>query len=598
MARAQTREGSSMDRRIAPLLAAILLLSVAAAVGGGPVVAAQEDNSTNQTAEAAQPAGPTAGGPYDIEELRDSGRSEGIDEVKSVRSIGDPPEGFVAARYRDPTLIDAMSGSPGEWKDIQAGETVQQNEIQVYGSAFGELSGEYDIVIVFWQPEKTENGTTYAANQTVKRQSITLSQQELYSFENVTLPEHLDNTWQTTMWLERGDKKMDGVQWTYKHRSNPESSAVSINSQAEAWGFVLRSAVIPGIGSLVIGLVAARGVLRKTGRGPGYGVGSWLFLLFIVGMFVSMIAYYEISVILSNLPYVMGLSIGVVAFGAGLTFHQPVKKIAFMRRELGDATIIPGGGRVAVEADGGEVPPDSINLGDMGAELFSEFSEALYLDMPEVPAVRTDDGYRIPVTGLKAFFARIWADAALLDMSNIATRQRVREGRIDDLITVDPKVEPALEHKPARLVRVLPWDTVSDDADWKEEAVAGMMTAAILLAPASIGFMALDNMLNLGSVGIVGGLVATAIMAYSAEDGWVEFVAAPIQYQRAEDSMTLLQRAYKASAEEKSAKEEKWEEKAKTASEAREERSSEQSTVTDKVLEGLGAGEATDGGEE
>lgn len=567
-----------------------------------PPTAAQNERQTATPTEAqtATPTPTTPGpedvrvrnGPYDIVELRAMGQREGRDASPSVRGIGDPPRGFAAARYRDPSLIDAVQGNPGPWKEVAAGDTIEQNRIQIYGSAFGDVAGEYELVIVYWNEETTQvdnHSVAYAANQTVQREKVTFAKEDLYSYHNVSLPSHTEQTVKMTMWLERDDEKVDGAQWSgIKHRSNPESESVSIDSAAGAWGFALRNAVLPGIASLIAGLVSARAVLRQTGRGPGYGLGSWLFITGLVGFFVAAIAYYQIAVILSNLPWVMGVSIGVIAFAAGLTFHQPVKKIGFERRELRDAVTIPGGSPASKATDGGVAQGGVFGGDDGGAEMFDEFTEALYRDLPEIPAVRTDDGYRVPVLGLRPFFARIFANAALLDVSNIATRQKVGVGRLSDIIVVDPDSETAVEHKPARLVRVLPWDTLDENASWVEELVAGLLTAVILFAPASTGWIAFERLMNIPTVGMFLGILVTIIISYSAEDGWIEFEPAPPHYHRAEDTLTGLQRAYKESKEDKSSKEEAWEERAKTAREGREDRAAEQRTVTDKILGGLG----------
>lgn len=575
------------------LLLALVFVGLIASAGVAPALAQEADANSTATET---PAGDddlaaedvdVGDGEYDIVELRQMGRAQGQDASPAVRAIGDPPRGFAAIRYRDPTLIDAVQGNPGPWQEVEPGGTIEQNKIQVYGSAFGQVSGDYDLVIVYWERDTTQvdnHTVAYAANQSVQRQTITFAEDDLYSYHNVSLPPHTDNTVQMTMWLERRGEKVDGAQWSsVEHRSNPESASVNINSAAGAWGFALRNAVIPGIVSLIAGLVSARAVLKQTGRGPGYGLGSWLFITALVGFFVSAIAYYQIAVILSNLPWVMGLSIGVIAFAAGLTFHQPVKKIGFERRELRDAVTIPGGSPANKATDGGVA--ESL---DGGAEMFDEFTEALWRDMPEVPAVRTDDGYRVPVLGLRPFFARIFSNAALLDVSNIATRQKVKQGRLSDIIVVDPGSERAVEHKPARLVRVLPWDTLDESASWVEELVAGVLTAAILFGPASTGWVVFERLMNIPTVGLGLGILVTIIISYSAEDGWIEFDAAPPHYQRAEDTLTGLQRAYKESKEDQTSKEEAWEERAKTAAEGREDRAKEQRTVTDEILGGLG----------
>jgi hypothetical protein len=279
----------------------------------------------------------------------------------------------------------------------------------------------------------------------------------------------------------------------------------------------------------------------------------------------------------------MGLSIGVIAYAAGLTFHQPVKKIGFLRRELAEAVTIPGDNPIRASTDGGAFD------GDAGAELFDELSEAILVDLPEVPAVRTDGGYRIPETGLRPFLARLFADAALLDVSNIATRDSVREGRIDEIIQVNPDADRALEHKPARLVRVLPIDTLGEDSNLWQEMWAYALTALIAIGPMAVGYIGFDRIANIPTVGVIAGALVTIVIAYSAEDGWIDFEAAEPHYKKAEDSLTFLQRAHKEARDDQSAREELYNERGKSVKEAKQEMDRESGVVTDKILEALGA---------
>lgn len=542
--------------------------------------------------------GSVSTGEYSITELRENGRAQGVENLESVRSLGDPPEGFAAARFKSRNLFNVIRGSPGSWTQIQQGSLVQDDSIQVYGSAFGETSGDYNLVMVFWQQEtvQTGNGSQQAAvNQSVKEQTITFDEDELYSYHNVSLPTHLGTAVQATMWLERDGEPVDGVKWRFKHRSNPESTGTNIETSAGAWGFAFANAVLPGIISVVLGLLGAKAALKRIGRGPGYGVVSWLLILAVVGSMVATAAYYQLAVILHNVPIVMGLLIGAVAFGAALTFHNPVKTIGFVRRELAEAETNPNMDETRTSADGGQTPGAS---NDGGAELFDEFTEALYSEMPTMPAVRTDDGYKVPVAGIRPAIARFFASAAVLDLSSIKTREKVTKGPVDDIIQVDPSQDEAVIHEPARLVRVLPIDTLADDAESLDRLISYGLTAAIVVAPAAFGAWALNVTWGLPIVGGLIGSLATITMAYSAEDGWIDFTPAPPHYKRAEDSLTVLQRAYKHASEDERATKQIYEERAKTAEEARRESTTERRKVTDSILDSLGAGNAVKGGEE
>lgn len=594
-----------MSRRlIVVLVAAITLIAILSIAAIAPAGAQTPANATNQTTDQAPNVPDNVSiseSDYSYQKLSDGGVLQNVDTVESVRALGNPPKGFAALRYRDPTLIDAITGSPGRWSQVENGEPVTVNELQLYGSAFGETSGEYEVVVVHWDRYSPANSSeTIAANQSVYRHSVEFSEDDLYSYHNMSLAKHLDSAKETTVWLEKpgGAQSMtEGVQWRFVHKSNPATETVNIRSAQGAWGFAIGNVFLPGVIAMIAGFGGSRMVLRQTGRGPGYGIGSWLFIVGFIAMVLGVVAYYQIAVILNNFPWVMGITLGAISFAIGLTVHNPVKKIAFKRRELADAELIPGGPPQRKASDGGtDVNIDEVFGGDdAGAELFDEFTEALYVDLPEVPAVRTDDGYRVPVPGVKAFFARLFASAATLDVSNIATRTKVKKGRIDDIITVDPKAGEALSHRPARLTRVLPWDTIDhDEIEWQDRAIAGIQTASIIVVPPAAGYFALGAALDIPWVGVIIGAIVTLVLSYSAVDGEIEFEQAPPMYDRAEDSLTVLQRAYKEAKEEKSAREVAWTEKAKTQSEARKERGKERGVVTDEVLDALGADSSVD----
>lgn len=570
-----------MNNRVLALVLAVLLVGGIAA----PALAAADNvdgDAGNSTVK--EPESDPAGGSYDIDTLRRSGTKPSGAEDAGVRSLGSPPMGFVALQYPNPTLFDVILGSEGSYQYIEAGQEVKSNSIRAYGSAYGEVAGEYDMVIVYWQKETrtTGNGTeeTIAERQNVDRVKVNLDEQELYSRVDVSLRDHYDETWETTVWLEQNGQKVDGAQWYFSHRSNPDSKAVDIQSSGGAWGFAMRTTLLPGIVALIAGLTLARMTLRKTARGPGYGVSAWLFLLGIIGFVVGLVGYYQIAVILSYIPYIMGVSIGVIAYAAGLTFHPPAKRIAFMKRKLDDAVTIPGRENGMPETDGG----------DAGAEAFDELTEALKVDLPEVPAVKTPDGYRIPEIGLGPFISRFFAKAALLDVSEIATRETVGVGRIDEIIHVTPDSEEALKHKPARLVRSLPISKLDSDSEipGTELALAWVKTAMIVAIPPAVGLALFREFLNIPIVGAIVGVFVVIILSYSAEDGFVEFTAAEPHYKQAEDSLTMLQRAHKEAKDQQSAKEEMWEERARSVKEAREESEDERRTVTDEILDALG----------
>lgn len=535
-------------------------------------------------------------GEYSLEELSGGGERPASASRDSMRYLGSGPEGFVFIEYQNPSLYEMVMGSDPSWSSISSDTRVEMNDVRVQATAWGSMEGEYTLKTVYWQRDEMEidNQTVpYAANQSEERAAVTLGDSgggDLYSTVNASLVPHYDEPYQVTMFLE--DSGGDVVaQWTFEHLSNPVAKQVDISSSGALWAFSIRNVLVPGAGALIAGLVGAWLTLKRTGRGPGYGVGSWLLIVLIVGSFVMMIATYQIAVLLQNAPWIMGASFFAISYSAGLTFHSPVKEIGFFRRELVDADTTGGDSIQKMISDGaGDI--EDLFGGDSGAEIFDELTEAVYVDLPSVPAVRTEEkGYKVPVTGVRPFIARLFASAAVLDVQGIATRTKVKIGKLDDIIYVDPSSDPALEHKAATMVRVLPIDTLPDDSSLGEEIWAYALTGIILFSPAAAGSMAFARLWNIPSVGIVAGLIVTAVIAFSAEDGWIDFKPAPPHYKPAEDSLTMLQRAYKAAKEDSSGQKAAREERAKTAREARNDSQSERKTVTDEMLEDLGVDE-------
>lgn len=542
--------------------------------------------------------------PYDYSWLKQPGEpAPGTGgDIPPVRALPSVERGFVGAQYQDPSLLDVAFGSEARYIDLEHDDLVRTNTVQLYASA----AGDYDLIIVYWQENRTrvnDSGinrpVAYAYNQTVRQRNVTFDGRTLYTYHNVSLTPHFDETWRVTMWLENADGERV-AKWVFRHRSNPQFQSVGITSLVGAWGFTFRNGVGPGIAGAIIGLFGARWTLRRVGRGPGYGVVMWAVMLGVLSLFILPTAgfYYQVAVVLQNLPWVMGLSIAVVAFAIGLTFHEDVRRIAFHQRELGEAKSSSFMfGRAA--ADGGvDVAADELRG---PAELFDELTGAIFADMPEVPVVRTGDTYRVPVEGIRPFFARLFARAAEFDPSDIATRFPIREGRLDDIIVVDPSGEEAVVHKPARLVRALPWDTMKREYAERDitpgtadKALAAALSLLIALGPPVGGWVVADALWNIGPVGMVVGILVTAVAAYTAEDGWIDFEPAPEHYKKAEENITVLQRAYSDAADQRDARKAAWEERARSVREAREDQQAERRTITAELI-GEDGREAGDG---
>ncbi len=532
-------------------------------------------------------------GPYKHDDLVRNGVHDS-EAPDSIRMVGNPVRGGIGVRHVPASPLQS------EWQYVEPGETIKTDTLQLYATAFGEATGDYELVVVQWTPETrtvdTENGTrqeTVAADQTVQRIDIELDNG--YSKTDVQLTSQYNETREVTMWLERNGERVDGVAWRFKHTSVASTQQVDIQTQADAWWYAGRMVLLPGIAGIVVGLSFAKVTLRKTGRGPGYGLGAWL-LIGGIGLAAALGgAYYEIAAVLANFDMLMGLSLGVVAYGGGLRMHPPVEFIGFERDELTDAVSLrngsgetPRGDSDAVATDGGETE---------GTESVIEIPEEsyrdeLYEDLPRLPTVRGEDGNRfIPKSGVGPFFARLFASAARLDLSSLRTRVRVASGCISEKIYVSPESDEAVNHRPAHLKRRMPvWHRLPEPADEDEQldtgtrVIYGALTLAALALP-MIGWRVGEATMQTPLVGALAGTVLLAIESYGAHDGSVDFDPAPRHYMTAKASLTILQDEHADAKTLEEYEEIAWNERNRTALEARQVESRRDKTTTQQLNE-------------
>ncbi|TKX86969.1 hypothetical protein EXE43_05650 [Halorubrum sp. SS5] len=542
-------------------------------------------------------------GPFDIDQLRTGGQQPAA-APPSVRYVGgETTSGAIAIRYRP---ADPLSNDPVY---LETGQTLNTDEIELYSTVFGEQTiGEYDLVIVYWQPEtrQTENGTAVdvAANQEVQRATVTI--EDGYASAPVALNSHYDQSFEATMWLERDGEAVDGARWRFTHASAPASQQVQIDTQADAWWYSFRTAILPGIASIIVGLSAAKATLRLAGTGPRYSLTAWA--IFSVILLTSVLGglYYEVATVVANLDVLMGLSLLPIAYGGGLRMSPPTERIAFVRKELTDAVSLRRGKRdkekeKEAATDGGQATAsttDSVELGEDG--YFDELYEQLAIKTT-IPA--PDGGRMVPKKGIRPFFARLFANAARLDLSDLRTRVRV-EGAATQKVYVDPDEDNAVTHRPASLRRRMPvWHRLPEPADGESlspitRGLYGLLTVGTLSLPL-IGWYAGDAVANVPTVGAFVGLVLLAVESYEATDGVIDFEPAPRHDVTADASLTVLQSEHADAKLLEDYEEIAWTERIKTALEAREidsrrDRSMIQGVLEDEIgisLEALGLDE-------
>lgn len=528
----------------------------------------------------------SSAGPFDIGDLRNGGRQPAA-APPSVRYVGDTEiDGAIAVRYRP---ADPLSNDPVY---LEGGQTLNTDQIELYSTVFGDSTGDYELVIVYWQPEsrQTENRTAVdvAANQEVQRATVTI--EDGYASAPVALNSHYDSNVQATMWLEQDGQAVDGTRWRFEHASAPASQQVQIETQADAWWYSFRTAILPGIASIIIGLSGAKATLRLAGKGPGYSLTAWGIASAILVTSVLGGLYYEVATVVANLDVLMGLSLLPIAYGGGLRMSPPTERIAFVRKELTEAVSLRRGERDKEQepvADGGKATPsvtDAVEIGEDG------YFDELYEQLAIKTTIRAPDGGRmVPKKGIRPFFARLFAKAAQLDLSQLRTRVRV-EGDATQKVYVDPDEDNAVRHRPARLRRRMPvWHRLPEPADGERlsavtRGLYGLLTVVALGLPL-IGWRAGEMVANVPTVGAFVGLVLLAVESYEAVDGAISFEPAPRHDVTADASLTVMQSEHADAKLLEDYEEIAWSERLSTALEAREIDSRRDSTMIRTFLE-------------
>ncbi|WP_066415368.1 hypothetical protein [Halorubrum aethiopicum] len=576
-----------MTRGAAVAAASLAVLCVLSALGAAMpamAAAAPAPQVENSSVDFEPP------GPFEISELRTGGNQPAA-APPAVRYVGgSPPSGAMAIRY---TPAGPLENEPVH---LERGTTLNTDQIELYSTVFGSQStGEYEAVIVYWQPaSQTVNGTTveYAADQEVQR--VTVDVESGYATAPIALNSHYNESVEATMWLERDGELVDGARWRFGHASAPASQQVAIDTQADAWWYVFRTAILPGIGAIVIGLSGARATLKRTGRGPGYSLGTWGFVSG-VGILLALAGlYYELAVVVEHLDILMGMSLLPIAYGGGLRMSPPLERIAFERKELTEAVSLRRGEseeKADPDAvpDGGSGPAssvtDRVGLDDDG------YFDELYEDLKLLPTVRAPTGGRLlPKKGIRPFFARLFSSAAKLDLSDLRTRVRV-SGSASQKVYVDPEGETAVDHRPAHLRRRMPvWHRLPKPADGEKlspitRGLYALLTIGVLALPL-IGWHVGGTVANVPFVGAFIGVVLLAIESYEAVDGSISFEPAPRHDITADASLTVLQSEHADAKTIDELEEVAWNERSRTALEAREIESRRNKTLVQQLSEG------------
>lgn len=509
-------------------------------VGVGVAAAMQDgvesaNNTTTTTVEDSSQSGNwTPPGPYTRELLRKPGAHD-PDAEDSIRLIGDPVRGGLGIRYQPAKPTD------NDWTWLEPGTTIRSNQLQVKATAFGDATGEYTLVVVYWEQASTRVQTTdgivtrqYAANQTVQR--VTIDLENGYTTQEIELQSVYDGSKKMSMWLERDGEVVDGARWTkLSHETNPLSKAPAspVSSKYDLWQWAALTILAPAIPGILLGRRTAQHVLDRTIVSTQRGLGFWFGVLLVTVITALTAAWWQFSVIASALPFVAGLLLAAIAFvGYMGMYDNQVERAEFNQKNIEDTTSVTG----------------------------DESKTARYEDIKLRNIIRRDGNIYMPSSGIRPLLARYWASPAQVDESDLTTVTDVN-GDVSKKYEVDPDADETLVHTPAHLSFEPEWTEPLADrtrAEIDREVAkysdmdsfgASLMTVplaakkvlaqvnwqfvAVSVGGFAIIYSAVNASLGLQTVASALGLLPLAIAGTKAKDGSLQFDPAPYHFSEA-----------------------------------------------------------------
>jgi len=499
-------------RRGVAVFAVLALVTTSALMPAVAAAQTTETNTTAQTTEETATPRPASDwsppGPFERDDLTTGGVHD-AESPDSVRALGDPVRGSLGIQTQ-PLLQDKY-----DW--AETGELLESDRITLYGTAYEDAVGEYELVVVYWQDStKRVNDTTvqYASDQSIQRVSFNMSSG--YNRIPVELRSHYD-TVQATMWLERDGERVDGARWQYQHRSNPLSAApgTAVNSKGDLWQWGAVYLMLPGMLGVFVAAKAATHCLDRTITSPRKGTAWWLLTLGFLSMIAVAGATWQTSMVLSQAPFVAGLSIAVVAFVAILRIRdQDIEKAELNQKDLETVTSV--------------------------SDTASKDSRSEKIRLKDI--VRRDGRIFMPASGIRPFLARYWADPASIDESELKTVNNT-EGDVSKKYEIDPAADEMMTYKPARLAFSPTIVNPRDEDEPPAESVGEHVMSALsrlnwsFLGPAVVGggiaYLAMQSWLGVPSISAMVGLLPTLIAGWEARDGQLSFEAAPYHFSEA-----------------------------------------------------------------
>jgi len=559
------------------VVATVLALALTVGAVAPAVAAGAQDGSNTSTGNATAPANetgaestPSEDGEYSLSELRKGGQKiPGADP--SMRWL---ESGSVFVDYES---AEPLAPEPAEWEVqnvLGPGSLVQTDTLTFNAQRPRDAeSAEYELVVVSYDAKHVQEGNTTVERATdIQKDTYTLSFDGAFARQEVDLPNTDGEREQVTMWLvDANGDRVDGARWRFEHRSAPTSVDAGISSYGDLLQWAAIFIILPGLVGIPLAQVSASKILKKTGKGPMLPGFIYASAIFIGGFFTLLLAWYQLTTALTNLPLLLGGMLVVVAFVGFLErgSYDTVRAL-FVREELQDATSPTG---------------DSVQ-------------DALYQDVRDQRLVRTDeDGeYTLVDPGIRPFLARWFGVAPTIDVSELETQIKLKGDKWDRMFVADPDSPEALEYERATLGFSLVND-VEDDAGilakigavkWGIFAWAGTLGV--------IGYVLASGLVGLGPIGAtLGALLGAAIKGVEVQNGDVEFIGAPVHATTARQTLAASQSEYSDAKTLEEMENIAWSERSKSALEARRVMSQMDGTVTQAMLsEELGLGDVDD----
>jgi len=374
-------------KRAALAALVVLGLVVPFVAAGGAVASGHDDGaaSLEQVNETETPA-PTEKASDDQAEDSDAPTFEELKRRGKQFESAPASMRFLGSYSSATVRVNPVGPGSDGWSYLEPGQEVNSNEVQLRTVRLApedELDRTLNVTVVAWQQgEKTvkEGNTTrtvtVAKNVTVHRQQIEAGRG--YGLSNITLPDHYDETFQITMWVE----EHPDARWRFEHQSVETTKGLPFPATwGGYWQFTATNVLIWIVGMTGAVAVTVPAAIKKTGRGTGYGVAFWGIVLTIGGSIIGVGGYVWTANLLSAAPPVIGFVIaGVIGVVMLETIEHGVYDVGLVRLFTSDKKNPRGD--IVKEAEGGE--------------------------METLTLAQTADGVKAISPGIRPFIARLW----------------------------------------------------------------------------------------------------------------------------------------------------------------------------------------------